>query len=178
MAKRCDQMNAMAVDREAGAEILTLKNVKAFSVSLGDIRRVRETKKDGTPGRVIKQVHLLNCSCRIAGRQKPIEMTFEMEAGDNYGFSGELKQCVLPAVERFVTDFIRQRLTELKEEEAPLGDAPPPLPSQRGKSLFAKAKGGGGIAAQAAARREANTTNNTEQFDEAAHPDPEKGGEA
>jgi len=123
MAKRRDQLIAAAKDRAAGAKILTLKALKDFTVTLGDIRQVREDGTKDKPGRVIKQVQLLTCHCRVAGMLEPISAEIEMEAGENWGVTGELEQCLAPALRTFIDQVKAAHITTIKEQQKPLPEA-------------------------------------------------------
>ncbi len=120
MAKRRDQLIAMAQDREAGAKIATLKSVKEFTVSVGDIRRLRETNPDGSEGRVYKQVHLLTCHCRLAGVAEPIEAEIEMAAGEGWGVAGELDSCIMPGLQTFLDHVKARYIAAVKAKDKPL----------------------------------------------------------
>ncbi len=126
MAKRRDQLIAMAQDREAGAKIETLKSIKEFNVSLGDILRLRERNPDGSEGRVYKQVQLLACRCRVAGVAEPIEAEIEMAAGEDWGVAGELDLCIMPAFQTFLDQVKAAYVKATKEKQKPLQEAPPP----------------------------------------------------
>lgn len=126
MAKRRDQMVAMAKHRQDGAEIAVLQYVREFAVHIGDIRELRDSK-----GRVCKIVRLLECRCRITGRQEPIEKQIEMEAADNWGPTGEIEYSILPAVQDFCKFVGQTAVKAAKDKDHPLGDGPRPLPSDQ-----------------------------------------------
>lgn len=169
MAKRAEQLDAMAEDRQNKAQILVLRALRSFDVSIGDIRRVREVKPDGKEGRVIKQVTLLRCSCRVVGRKDPIERVIEMElpSDADYGFQAELEQCVAPALRQFIEHVKTTRLKEQAEAKEPLPGQPRPLPSDRtdadkseARSQHMKALNAARNAARAAAAQQ-NAANQT-----------------
>ena len=115
MAKRRDDLLAMSADKAAGAQILTLKCVKEFSVSLGGIRRLKDDQ-----GRVYKHVALLRCRCRVAGMLEPIESEIEMEAAEGWGVAGELDACFAPALRTFLDQVAAAYVAKLKKEQQPL----------------------------------------------------------
>jgi len=177
MAKRAEQQTLMAEDRAAKVPIRTLKQLKVLELHLSDIRRVREIKPDKTEGRVIKQVHVLHGTARVAGRQEAIEADIDIEAGDedDWGLAGEIDHAVKPAIEKFLETVKAAHRKDLKEAAAPLGDGPPPLPSERPAVSEVKREQGRALhAAEEAGRRAKSgpTTPPPEQFAD------EKGGEA
>jgi hypothetical protein len=168
MAKRCEQLNAMAEDRAAQAKILALKSVREFTVRVGDIRRVRAPAKNGKIGRVVKQVHVLDCRCRIAGMRAAIERQVEMEAAEDWGAAEELERALLPAVQAFVAEATRVILLAKKDAEAP--PAPPGAETPR-EQILAR------MAAMRAARRPGGQPKNAPAAAVTGDPEPD-GGES
>jgi len=178
MAKRRDMMEQAAKDRTAGAEIATLSFIKSFTVSLASLdEQSRENvhRLKDSQGRVYRQVQVLHCRATFSGLAEPVAAEIEMEALPNWGATGELEQCIVPAFQEFIKQAKAKILGAKVAADQPLGDGPAPLPSERPLvSEVHKERGRALHAADEAGRRAKNqpTTPPPEQFAD------EKGGEA
>lgn len=191
MAKRAEQLNAMAALRGEKVPICTAEKLRSFSARLIPYKELRETKPGGKPGKVYKAVAMLECTAHFAGMTDPVTVTTDIEFGKNWGGLGELQQGIGPAMAECGRK-LGYEYQKFLDSKLPATDpnALPPLlgdrkakPSQEDRHKNYKAAAIRG-AKEAREAKEAAVTEQTEapveQFDEAAQPNPEKpeGGEA
>lgn len=124
MAKRAEVSKEEKADRQAGARIETLSNVKVIEIrfaSAADTVRLRDEK-----GRVWKRLHRINGRFHVAGRLDDIEVSAEMAALDGWGVTGELTQAVAPALQRLIEEVCKIVLKDAAEKtERPAGTITP-----------------------------------------------------
>lgn len=201
MAKRAEQLQAMAGLRSEKVPVCCPEKLAAFAARLIRYKELRMTKADGKPGKVYKAVGALEVMTHFAGMPNPITVEVDIEFGKNWGGLGELKQGIVPAIaeagNRLGLEygrFLDSKLPATDPNALPplMGDRKPkPSQMERAKNQnAAQGEGSKRAAAERRAQREAEAAKTeavTEQvevpagqFDEAVQPNPEKpaGGEA
>lgn len=192
MAKRAEQLNAMAALRNDKVPVCVPEKLTAFSARLIRYKELRATKPDGTPGKVYKAVAALEAMAHFAGMTNPITVEVDIEFGKGWGGLGELQQGVAKAMEEAARR-LGHEYHKFLDSKLPAEDpnALPPLigdrkvkPSRDDSYKGLKAARTEGTKKywqdRKAAAEAGQTEAPAEQFDEAAQPNPEtpEGGEA
>lgn len=114
MAKRRDELIALAAANAAGAKMLILTQIKDFAVHVGPLKEFRDPL-----GRVVKTTSTIECRCAVAKVPAPIEVQIPVEVGPAFGVFGELDEIINVALSRF-----RQIIDDKVHEALKAADAP------------------------------------------------------
>lgn len=102
MTVRNEQREALARMRQEKVPIRSPRGIKDFAVRLTVFKEVRNTKADGTPGKVVKVVGSLVGDLRLERMVEPVHVEVDVEFDPKSGVVGEMKLCLEPALIRLL----------------------------------------------------------------------------